>query len=270
MHVCCPPPAGGTPQRWAKTVHFVRHGEGEHNTATDEIGEVAYYCGRWLDADLTQAGQSQATEVGIALATAAAGCSVELACASPLTRTLHTVARIVDQLPRPPPPVLVHEKLRERLDGAQPANSRRSISDLRRVFPTIDFSGTSVDPDVDFALAQRRVYAEIDEPPNAVEEAMRPALRALLNYGFPRSQSQKALDAVAAAGDQTTQYRQVQLDLTEERTAAAAVSWLQTEKGLKPLFTEWEPLETEAETAGAKYCAAVFFHLCTAGAHERS
>ena len=90
------------------------------------------------------------------------------------------------------------------------------------------------------------------------------------SHSGPTLQSQKALDAVAAAGDQTTQYRQVQLDLTEERTAVAAVSWLQTEKGLKPLFTEWEPLETEAETAGAKYCAAVFFHLCTAGAHERS
>ena len=41
------------------------------------------------------------------------------------------------------------------------------------------------------------------------------------SHSGPTLQSQKALDAVAAAGDQTTQYRQVQLDLTEERTKSS-------------------------------------------------
>ena len=69
-----------------KTVHFVRHGEGAHNTATDAAGEVGYYMTDWFDADLTPKGRAQASDVGKSLATRSAGSdgsSVELVVSSP-------------------------------------------------------------------------------------------------------------------------------------------------------------------------------------------
>lgn len=212
-----------------------RHGEGEHNTATDDHGEWGYYAERWKDAQLTPAGQGQASAVGQALAAATAPpAALELICASPLTRTLQTAQHIAAQLPGSPPPIIALEAVRERLDGAQPANARRPRSELQADYPDIDFSALAEDDDTAFEEVRRMVKETVS---GRAEEGEEPALHTLANYGFSRANSERALAAVAAEEDD------------ELSRTTAAVRWLKEQAGLEPLFTEWTPYEDDSGTA---------------------
>ena len=216
--------------RSSSTDVLCSHGEGEHNTATDDYGEWGYYAERWRDAHLTATGQAQASAVGRALAATAD--AVELICASPLTRTLQTAQRIAAQLSAPPP-IVALEAVRERLDGAQPANARRQRSELEVRFPAVDFSALADEDDSAFAKVQRLVRDRVVGRADAGEE---PALHTLANYGFSRASAEQALAAAGYEGDELAR-------------TSAAVRWLQEEAGEKPLFTEWTPYEDDAGTS---------------------
>ena len=164
-----------------KTVHFVRHGEGGHNTATDRFGEWAYYSEQWKDSELTAPGREQATAVGSTIAQQRPTGGLELICTSPLTRTLQTAQLIAAELD-PPPALVALEAVRERMDGAQPANARQPLSQLRVAYPAVDFSQIADEEDRGFAEVQSAVYGAVGEPwPSSEAE---PAMRNLLNYGF--------------------------------------------------------------------------------------
>ena len=212
------------------------HGEGEHNTATDVYGEWGYYCERWRDAQLTDAGRGQATDVGRSLAAEGHPHAIELICASPLTRTLQTAQCIATQL-RGPPPIVALEAVRERLDGSQPANARRPLSVLKQAHPAIDFSALTDEEDNVFAAVQTVV--EETAGTSFTEGEDEPAMRTLANYGFSRSHCERALADATASGVK---------DGELERTAAA-VKWLKEEAKLEPLFTEWSPYEDDVGTA---------------------
>ena len=164
-----------------KTVHFVRHGEGGHNTATDRFGEWAYYSEQWKDSELTAPGREQATAVGTTLAQQRPTGGLELICTSPLTRTLQTAQLIAAEF-EPPPALVALEAVRERMDGAQPANARRPLSELRVAYPGVDFSQIADEEDTGFADVQSAVYDAVGEPWPSPEAE--PAMRNLLNYGF--------------------------------------------------------------------------------------
>ena len=206
------------------------HGEGDHNTATDDYGEWGYYAERWRDAQLTATGQAQASAVGRALAATE---QIELICSSPLTRTLQTAQHIAAQLSAPPAPIVALEAVRERLDGAQPANARRQRSELEARFPAVDFSALADEEDSAFVKVQRLVRDRVVGRADAGEE---PALHTLANYGFSRASAEQALNAAGHEGDELAR-------------TSAAVRWLQEEAGEKPLFTEWAPYEDDSGTS---------------------
>eukprot|EP01043_Picozoa_sp_COSAG02_P072066 COSAG02_NODE_13429_length_1396_cov_1.753277_1_plen_237_part_10 len=207
-----------------------RHGEGEHNTATDDHGEWGYYAERWRDAQLTDNGREQASAVGQELA--AKGIAVDLICASPLTRTLQTAQHIATQLPAPPP-IVALEAVRERLDGAQPANARQQRSVLQAAYPAVNFSALADEDDSAFAEVQRLVRERVVGRAEVGEE---PALHTLANYGFSRASAEQALAAAGHKGDELAR-------------TSAAVRWLRQQAGEKPLFTEWTPYEDDGGTA---------------------
>jgi broad specificity phosphatase PhoE len=207
-----------------------RHGEGEHNTATDDYGEWAYYAERWRDAQLTDNGREQASAVGQELAAKAV--TIDLICASPLTRTLQTAQYIAAQLPAPPP-IVALEAVRERLDGAQPANARRQRSVLQAAYPGVNFSALADEDDSAFAKVQRLVRDRVVGRAEAGEE---PALHTLANYGFSRTRAEEALATVGHEGDELAR-------------TSAAVRWLRQQAGEEPLFTEWTPYEDDGGTS---------------------
>lgn len=207
-----------------------RHGEGEHNTATDDHGEWGYYAERWRDAQLTAVGREQASTVGRELAAHAT--VLDLICASPLTRTLQTAKHIAAQL-RTTPPIVALEAVRERLDGAQPANARRRRAELQVEHPGVDFSALADDEDTAFHKVQQLVRHRVASSAEVGEE---PALHTLANYGFSRTSVEQALGAVGHEGDELAR-------------TSAAVKWLREQAGEQPLFTEWTPYEDDVGTS---------------------
>eukprot|EP01052_Picozoa_sp_SAG31_P030975 SAG31_NODE_3231_length_4514_cov_4.860249_2_plen_296_part_00 len=218
MTVCCRAPS---------------HGEGEHNTAAESYGEWAYYAERWRDAPLTAVGKGQAVAVGRAVAQELGSAAVELICTSPLTRTLQTAKHIAAQLQKLPP-IMTLDAVRERLDGAQPANSRRARSKLQVQYPDVDFSTVADEEDTAFEWVQRLVR---DTVAGCAEQSDEEALHTLANYGFSRALSEQALVAVT---DEVSDGL---------KRTALAVQWLKEEANVGPLFTEWTPYEDDAATS---------------------
>ena len=143
-------PQANDPSQMVKVVHFMRHGEGEHNAACDSRGSKAFYHSEeFADAPLTKAGEQQAKDIGKALK----GVPVQLVVASPLTRTLQTVGHVMQEWREEDaarqPRLVALEWCREGMThGVQPCNRRRPVSVVRQEFPQFDFSEVADDEDM--------------------------------------------------------------------------------------------------------------------------
>jgi broad specificity phosphatase PhoE len=139
----------------ARAVHFIRHGEAEHQRAAARAAErgltcrcedaerrgvradaCPYFDAAMVDAPLTELGRAQVAGAG-------EGCGAEVVLAAASARTLET-ARLAFRAPAPP--ILALEELRARV-GPHTHSRRSARADLMARFPEIDFSRVTDDED---------------------------------------------------------------------------------------------------------------------------
>lgn len=127
-----------------KIVHFVRHAEGVHNVAheTDPISGLKLKENE--DAWLTNKGLNQCIALRDKMIDSGTTKDVDLLVVSPMRRTLQTAIHSFPHL-MGRVPWLAHESLRERFNPTNPCDQRRSTAELKKYFPSVDFSSI-VDP----------------------------------------------------------------------------------------------------------------------------
>ena len=129
----------------AKRLHFLRHGQAEHNPRAELARAAGCSFDEFLrlmkeddafDAELTALGRQQAAEAAAQLGDSMH--SVELVVCSPLSRALDTATLV---LPKPTArgPFLAHDDLRER-SGWMLNAKRRTRSELLAQHPSLDTS----------------------------------------------------------------------------------------------------------------------------------
>jgi broad specificity phosphatase PhoE len=123
-----------------RALYFVRHGEGDHNSAERRLGSeqwenVEAKKPKYLDARLNVVGRRQAERLGVAVRRAAP--KIDGIVVSPLTRAIETAAIGLRHV-WGSVPVLALEVARETL-GKNWCDKRRPLSVLREEFPAVDF-----------------------------------------------------------------------------------------------------------------------------------
>ncbi|EGZ27664.1 hypothetical protein PHYSODRAFT_261613 [Phytophthora sojae] len=158
-----------------KLVVFLRHGEGTHNVAIEKYGSDAwnsYYCKlpEFLDAPLTPKGVQQATEASARLNTETSrGLHLEHVLMSPLERALKTftIAYQSQKNVSSKPLELPREIL-----GVDTCDERRSISEKKRQYPDLDFSGFESDADPWWTPDHRETDSELEARANKFLEVL--------------------------------------------------------------------------------------------------
>eukprot|EP01023_Acetabularia_acetabulum_P040833 TRINITY_DN3964_c0_g3_i1.p2 TRINITY_DN3964_c0_g3~~TRINITY_DN3964_c0_g3_i1.p2 ORF type:complete len:336 (+),score=55.22 TRINITY_DN3964_c0_g3_i1:53-1060(+) len=173
------------PEKYTKTIHFVRHGEGYHNVA-GAISQENYKSWDYFDAHLTEIGWKQAAALKMHLAENKI--EVDVVIVSPMSRALETAVGVfgggdwvANGLPplmvqqnyvedtsadRPAisahacPPFIAVEMAREQL-GCHPCDKRRSKSHIMSQFPGVDFSLIELEEDVYYSEDVRETPQEI-------------------------------------------------------------------------------------------------------------
>jgi broad specificity phosphatase PhoE len=128
----------------ARVVQLIRHGEGSHNVAERELGSrywetVEALTDKYFDAPLNEVGRAQCAALNAhVLAARARGLpDPDAIIVSPLTRALETAKLSLAHL-WGKVPVYAVEMSRERM-GKNQCDRRKSVSQLRREFPEVDF-----------------------------------------------------------------------------------------------------------------------------------
>ncbi|XP_062225050.1 phosphoglycerate mutase-like protein 1 [Phragmites australis] len=159
------------PLHRCKTIYLVRHAQGIHNVE-GEKDPNAYMSPALFDAHLTPLGWNQVDGLREHVKKCGLAKKIELVISSPLLRTMQTAVGVfggenyTDGVSAPPlmvqnaghsgrpavsslncPPFLAVETCREHL-GVHPCDKRRSITEYRTLFPSIDFSLAKNDEDV--------------------------------------------------------------------------------------------------------------------------
>ena len=152
----------------AKIVHLVRHGQGLHNVEAALRGSDAYknecvalfrvipgFCladttptvvpARALkDARLDPTGKAQSVALGVRIREARM--QVDVVLVSPLTRAVETALLMFPSDPAPTVPIVAVELCRE-AHGGHPCDQRRTISEISKEFPQVNFSQITTDHD---------------------------------------------------------------------------------------------------------------------------
>lgn len=162
VRISCRREADGAP---GKVIHFIRHGQGFHNSLFDfssvfdfEVGDISpYHIPEMLDPPLTEIGRQQV----LVLRGAAQGTAPQLVLVSPMSRALMTsniaYAHLVGKVP-----FIAHDGCKEK-SHAMAADYRRSATMAQADFPNVDFSLVpdkdplldSLKPETDLDVAQR-------------------------------------------------------------------------------------------------------------------
>jgi broad specificity phosphatase PhoE len=117
---------------------FVRHGQAEHNTAAERMGDAAYEDFHYRDARLTELGHFQAETAGKTIAPFQNRRIVHIYC-SPLTRCIQTAEGILKGGIKASSYIL-HDMLLERLLKNHICNARKSPVEIHSEFPLWDTS----------------------------------------------------------------------------------------------------------------------------------
>lgn len=143
-------------QMLPKVIHFVRHGEGNHNLAERKFGtkkwEASIALGNdYLDSPLNLVGIEQCQELGAALRISGQrGMIVQQAISSPLTRALETAELCLGQFSKTDGAHamtrVVQELCRETM-GRHTCDKRRPVSKVSKEFSEWDFSSIKHDED---------------------------------------------------------------------------------------------------------------------------
>mmetsp|Transcript_17157 Transcript_17157/g.23700 ORF Transcript_17157/g.23700 Transcript_17157/m.23700 type:complete len:300 (-) Transcript_17157:149-1048(-) len=191
----CGRPFTLAPMRHTKVLHFIRHGQGEHNVAVIGGGgdHSIYKSWDYEDAQITKIGWDQALAVKAHLFQQTIPLPIELVLVSPLTRTLQTAVAVfggergeggegrrvlmtpeavVASHHRDPaamaegiargagPPILAYEGCREMI-GVHPCDRRRPVDHYQPRFPAVDFSLIPKGEDPHWTESRRETYPEI-------------------------------------------------------------------------------------------------------------
>jgi len=147
-------------EKRGKAVHLIRHGEANHNVAARTLGRQEYQSWTHFDPALTSLGQEQAlalynTHFG-GMTSKPTTHQPEVVVVSPLLRTLQTAfLAFRGSIPESSEHHQEHkhgikfiafEHARERF-GRNPCDKRRPVSELKRMFPMVDFSLITDDED---------------------------------------------------------------------------------------------------------------------------
>ncbi|CAK7347309.1 unnamed protein product [Dovyalis caffra] len=143
------------PLEHSKILHLVRHAEGIHNVAGEKDHD-ALSAPEYFDAHLSPSGWQQTGNLRKHVHASALLKRIDLVITSPLSRAMQTATEVfgseghingskeanlddngISSLNFPP--IVAVELCRERL-GVHPCDKRRTISENRSRFPTIDFS----------------------------------------------------------------------------------------------------------------------------------
>eukprot|EP00798_Chlamydomonas_sp_ICE-L_P017560 gene17560-23884_t len=136
------------PQRFTKTIHLIRHGEGFHNVAGMQNHDN-YRSAEWFDAHLTEKGWDQAVgcfSKGTYTEGNSSGTSTPPLMLSQEGVPLHRVKReaaSAEGLPQ----FVAYEPCRE-IIGQNPCDKRRPTSHYKAAFPYVDFSLVTEETDV--------------------------------------------------------------------------------------------------------------------------
>ncbi|RLN90761.1 hypothetical protein BBJ28_00015149 [Nothophytophthora sp. Chile5] len=154
--------------RRLKVVYFLRHAEGIHNEA-----HTIYGSPRWedefarteafLDSALTPFGIKDAQDKGQASMKAELERGmppIERVVVSPLSRTIETAQNFFAKDQVPDEPFVCIESCREILD-CHTCNKRRPMSEMRRKFPSVDFSAVTDEEDLLWSSTHRETTEEI-------------------------------------------------------------------------------------------------------------
>lgn len=115
---------------------FVRHGQAEHNTAAERVGDAAYEDPLYQDAHLTELGHQQAKAAGRTIAALQNRRNVHVY-SSPLSRCIQTAEGILEAGVKASSFTL-HDMLLERLHKNHICNARKTPIEIRSQFPRWD------------------------------------------------------------------------------------------------------------------------------------
>ena len=162
-----------------KRVLWIRHGEGIHNAAEKRVGKELWEAVEskkpiYFDPDLNDVGKEQSKKLAIALHPhlSSKGLEVDLIIVSPLIRAIRT-AEIAFGSIWETTPVIAVELARER-HGKNVCDSRRTVQELKTMFPKVDFDRFMVD-DKDVW------HTEVRETPEQVRERVKKFMRWLMD-----------------------------------------------------------------------------------------
>ncbi|KAH9248566.1 hypothetical protein BASA81_013750 [Batrachochytrium salamandrivorans] len=174
----------------AKRVMWVRHAQGIHNAAELALGKDEWEsveCRKdvYFDANLNEIGVEQSKVLQFALngPLTTRALKVDLIIVSPLSRAIET-AQIAFESVWDQVPVIAVELARERF-GKNICDKRRSVSELKRLFPRVDFDS--------FMDGEHDSYhdAEVRETPEQVAERVKRLMHWIMQLPY---------DSVAVVG----------------------------------------------------------------------
>jgi broad specificity phosphatase PhoE len=137
-----------TAERQIKTFYFVRHAQGIHNEAESKFGTshweaIEAKSERYFDANLTEFGTNQTKLLFDSMTNmqqSAPTLKFDLLIVSPLSRAIETAQIAFQPLFADPEfPIYSHEMIRETV-GRHYCDKRRSITELKQLYPRINFS----------------------------------------------------------------------------------------------------------------------------------
>ena len=127
-----------------KLLHLVRHGEGEHNAAERRVGKEEWESteckkSKYFDPPLNAVGVQQCAELKKAVDEAfkTSGMRLDAVYVSPLSRAIQTAFQSLP-IEEKGLNVISVEYMRER-HGKNVCDKRRTVSELRTLFPLVDF-----------------------------------------------------------------------------------------------------------------------------------
>ncbi|RLN90755.1 hypothetical protein BBJ28_00015150 [Nothophytophthora sp. Chile5] len=158
----------GVPRR-LKVVYFVRHAEGFHNEADRLYGTERWenelaLTETYLDADLTPFGISDAQSKGPPSVKAELERGmppIERVVVSPLSRAIQTAQNFYAKDQVPESPFVCLEGCREVM-GRHTCDKRRPLSEIKRKFPSVDFSALTDEEDQLWSPTHRETTEEIE------------------------------------------------------------------------------------------------------------
>lgn len=154
-------PAAGTDCKPMKrTVHFIRHAEGQHNLAARTDPKNWHLRDDLLDPPTTTAGKKQCRDFALST-TQNRLRSARLIVTSPMNRTIETATYCMAQLVNKAQWIAL-ESIREQI-GTVPCDHRTTVSSHRATFPHVNFDQITFDDDILKAVYQHNQCREPDE-----------------------------------------------------------------------------------------------------------